>query len=117
MRKGYTYASGDWDEETRIPTRLTEQETVSVALAVWENGKLKPYIANQQYTWALSIVKLPEYEWKKAQKAIPEWMKPFIAELKEENKALCWLEVFPLIDETKAYYTAKNGFTKGIQNA
>jgi CRISPR-associated endonuclease/helicase Cas3 len=110
LSKGYTYASGDWDEETRIPTRLTEQETISVALAMWEDGKLKPYIANQQYAWALSTVKLPEYEWEKTQKAIPEKLKPFIEDLKEENKALRWLEIFPLTNETEDYYSAKDGF-------
>ncbi len=110
LSKGYTYSSGDWDEETKIPTRLTEQETISVALAVWEDDKLKPYIANQQYAWALSTIKLPEYEWEKAQRAIPEKLKPLIENLKEENKALCWLEIFPLTSETKVYYTAKDGF-------
>jgi CRISPR-associated endonuclease/helicase Cas3 len=83
---------------------------------MWEDGKLKPYIANQQYAWALSTVKLPEYEWEKAQKAIPEKLNSFIEDLKEENKALRWLEVFPLIDETEAYYATNDGFTGGIQN-
>ncbi len=110
LSKGYTYSSGDWTEETRIPTRLTEQETVSVALAVWDDEKLKPYIANQYYAWALSTVKLPQYEWEKAQKTIPEMIKPVIEILKEENKALRWLEVFPLMRETDDCYTAKGGF-------
>lgn len=114
LSKGYTDASGDWSEESRIPTRLTEQETISVALAVWEEGQLKPYIANQQYAWALSTVKLPEYEWEKAQKAIPEELKPVIEILKEENKAVRWLEVFPLTHETQVYYTAKDGFVGGM---
>jgi len=110
LDKGYTYASGDWDEETRIPTRLSEQETISVALAVWDGTTLKPYIANQQYAWALSTLKLPEYEWEKAQQAIPEKFKALIEALKEETKALRWLEIFPLTSETEAYYTAKDGF-------
>ena len=110
LSKGYTYASGDWDEESRIPTRLTEQETISVALAVLENNKLKPYIENQQYAWALSTVKLPEYEWEIIQKSIPEKLIPITESLKEENKALRWIEVFPLTSETEAYYTAKDGF-------
>lgn len=110
LSKGYTYSSGDWTEETRIPTRLTEQETVSVALAIWDGENLTPYIANQQYAWALSTVKLPDYEWEKAQQAIPEKLKSYIEILKEENKALRWLDVFPLTKETDAYYTAKDGF-------
>ena len=116
LSKGYTYGSGDWDEETRIPTRLTEQETVSVALAIWQDGKLKPYISNPQYAWALSTVKLPEYEWEKAQKIIPEKLMPFIETLKKENKALHWLEVFPLTNETEAYYTASDGWNSQAGN-
>ncbi len=110
LDKGYTYSSGDWDEETRIPTRLSEQETISVALAIWDGKTLKPYIANQQYAWALSTIKLPDYEWEKAQQAIPEKLKSFIESLKEETKALRWLEVFPLSSKTETYYTAKDGF-------
>lgn len=110
LSKGYTLSSGDWTEETRIPTRLTEQESVSVALVVWDGEKLKPYIANQQYAWALSTVKLPDYEWEKAKQAIPDKLKPTIEALKEENKALRWLEVFPLSSETDTYYTAKDGW-------
>jgi CRISPR-associated endonuclease/helicase Cas3 len=110
LSKGYTYSSGDWDEETRIPTRLTEHETISVALAVKEDGQLKSYIKNSQYAWALSIIKLPEYEWEKAQQTIPENLKPLIEQLKEENKALRWLEIFPLTNATESYYTAKDGW-------
>lgn len=117
LSKGYTVASGDWGEESRIPTRLTEQETVSVALAIWEDGQLKPYIASQQYAWALSTVKLPDYEWEKAKKVIPEQLIPIIEKLKEENKAVRWLEVFPLTNETEAYYTAKDGFVGEIPTA
>ena len=116
LDKGYTYSSGDWDEETKIPTRLSEQETMSVALAIWDGEALKPYIANQQYAWALSTIKLPEYEWKKAQKAIPEKLKPVIESLKEETKALRWLEVFPLTSETEVYYTALDGWNSQVGN-
>jgi len=79
-------------------------------LAVWDGKALKPYIANQQYAWALSTIKLPDYEWEKAQQAIPENLKPLIDTLKEETKALRWLDIFPLTSETEAYYTAKDGF-------
>ncbi|MGR9116778.1 MAG: CRISPR-associated helicase Cas3' [Gammaproteobacteria bacterium] len=110
LSKGYTYASGDWDEETRIPTRLSEQETVSVALAVWQEGVLKPYATHSYYAWALSTVKLPESDWKKARQAIPEEFKHKIETLKAETKALRWLEIFPLTDATANFYSASDGW-------
>ena len=110
LNKGYTRSSGDWDEETRIPTRLTEQETISVALVIENDGSLKPYAVDPHYAWALSTIKLPECEWRKAQQVIPERLKQSLETLKEENKALRWLDVFPITVETKSYYTAKDGW-------
>ncbi len=110
LDKGYTYTSGDWDEETKIPTRLSEQETVSVALAVEANGKLQPYAGQSAHPWALSTVKIPESEWEKAQQAIPDELKPEIETLKTEYKALRWLEVFPLTESTKSYYSPSDGW-------
>jgi len=110
LDKGYTYASGDWDEETRISTRLSEQETVPVALLVKANGKLLPYAGQSDYTWALSTVKIPESEWKKARQIIPDELKEEIEMLKTEHKALRWLEVFPLIEKTTHFYNVCLGF-------
>ncbi len=110
LNKGYTERSGDWDEETRIPTRLTEQETISVALAIENQGQLTPYAGDGQYAWALSTVKIPQREWEKAQAMIPDTMKPGIEQLKEEHKALRWLEVFPLIESTSNFYSANDGW-------
>jgi CRISPR-associated endonuclease/helicase Cas3 len=107
LSKGYTRKSaeksGGWDEETKIPTRLTEEETVSVALAVIENGQLKPYAKSERYAWALSTVRLPEREWKKAQQQIPEHLKAMVEALKNEHKALRWLEILPLVEDQQMY--------------
>ncbi|MEF3077354.1 CRISPR-associated helicase Cas3' [Methylobacter sp. Wu1] len=110
LNKGYTWGSGEWDEETKIPTRLTEEETVSVALAVFEDGILKPYADVERYAWAMSTVKLPEREWKKAAQQIPADLRQKIEDLKAEQKALRWTEVFPLTVETRHYYSAENGW-------
>ncbi|RZB36810.1 MAG: CRISPR-associated endonuclease/helicase Cas3 [Desulfobacteraceae bacterium Eth-SRB2] len=60
LNKGYTRSSGDWDEESRTPTRLTEQETVSVALANFNQGQLQPYAKDVHHEWTMSVVKIPE---------------------------------------------------------
>jgi CRISPR-associated endonuclease/helicase Cas3 len=113
LAKGYTRKSaeksGGWDEETKIPTRLTDEETVSVALAMVENGQLKPYAQAERYAWALSTVKLPEREWKKAQQQIPADMKILIEALKAEQKAVRWLEILPLV-EGQMVYSPQHGF-------
>jgi CRISPR-associated endonuclease/helicase Cas3 len=110
LNKGYTWLSSDnWDEETKIPTRLSEEETISVVLVVLNNGQLKPYANAERYAWALSAVKLPEREWKKAQQQIPANLKSLIETLKTEQKALRWLEVLPL-EEGQLIYTSQHGF-------
>ena len=114
LNKGYTRSSGDWDEESRIPTRLTEQETVSVALANFNQGQLQPYAKDMQHEWAMSIVKIPEWEWKEAKQQITSTMQKLIEDLKTEVKALRWLEVFPLTDETASYYNDRDGWQPEI---
>ncbi|MGZ8942238.1 MAG: CRISPR-associated helicase Cas3' [Methylobacter sp.] len=113
LSKGYTWKSaeksGGWDEETKIPTRLTEEETLSVALAVIENSQLKPYAKSERYAWALSTVKLPEREWKKAQQQIPAHLNSMVETLKSEQKALRWLEILPLV-EGQQMYSPQYGF-------
>jgi len=110
LNKGYTRNSGDWDEESRIPTRLTEQNTFSVALANFDKGQLQPYAKDAHHKWAMSIVKIPEWEWEKAKQQITATMQKLINDLKTEVKALRWLEVFPFTDETANYYNAKDGW-------
>jgi CRISPR-associated endonuclease/helicase Cas3 len=110
LDKGYTRSSGDWDEESHIPTRLTEQETVSVALANFNQGQLQPYAEGVHHEWALSVVKIPEWEWEKANQHIPVTIQPLIEALKADVKALRWLEIFPLTGETASYYNASDGW-------
>ena len=109
LNKGYTRSSGDWDEETRIPTRLTEEDSISVALAIVEDGYLKPYANVERFAWALSTVKLPAREWQKAQQQIPANLKALIETLKTGQKALRWVEVLPL-EEGQVIYSSQHGF-------
>ncbi|MFZ5569202.1 MAG: CRISPR-associated helicase Cas3' [Thermodesulfobacteriota bacterium] len=110
LNKGYTRSSGDWDEEIHIPTRLTEQETVTVALARFIQGQLQPYAKVSHHEWAMSTVKIPEYEWKKAKQQISAAMQKRIEDLKAEVNFLRWLEVFPLTYETTSYYNTADGW-------
>ena len=110
LDKGYTRKSGDWDEENRIPTRLSEEESISVALAIVDNDKLKPYANVERYAWAMSTVKLPEREWKMAYQQIPVDLKQQIETLKVGHKELRWVEIFPLTATTLHFYNAEGGW-------
>lgn len=109
LSKGYTRSSGDWDEETKIPTRLTEQEAISVALATIDGERLKPYAAGEHFAWALSTIKLPEADWRKVQQQIPAQWQIVIDALKQEQPAVRWLEVLPLENEQQIY-SSQQGF-------
>ncbi len=110
LEKGYTWLSGDWDEETHISTRLSEQETVSVALAIESSGSMQAYGGQGNTGWALSTVNIPEKEWHKAQQKIPTNWQAEIERIKSEYKVLRWLEVFPLVAETNDFYNEADGW-------
>jgi len=112
LAKGYTLSSGEWGEEVHTPTRLSEVETVPVALVVPRDGCLLPYAEGDKHSvWALSTVTIPEWEWEKARERIPAALSEQINDLKKEVKALRWVEVFPLTDETSSCYSPESGWT------
>jgi CRISPR-associated endonuclease/helicase Cas3 len=111
LGKGYTRASGDWGEETHLSTRLSEQETISVALAIESSGKLIPYAGSGSTGWLLSTVKIPVKEWQQAQQRLSDVWKSEIEQLKNECKVLRWLEVFPLVQETEDFYSETDGWS------
>jgi len=55
--QGYTLSDNAWDEEARIPTRLSE-DSVTIYLAVWQEDKLSPLVDAQRYAWDLSSVNI-----------------------------------------------------------
>ena len=59
LKQGYTYTLSDnaWDEDARIPTRLSE-DSVTIYLAVWQQGKLLPLVSADRYAWDLSSVNI-----------------------------------------------------------
>ena len=54
---GYTLSDNSWDEDQRIPTRLSE-DSVTVYLAVWHEGQLSPLVRAKKYAWDLSSVNI-----------------------------------------------------------
>jgi len=55
--QGYTLSDNAWDEDARIPTRLSE-DSVTIYLAVWQQGKLLPLVSADRYAWDLSSVNI-----------------------------------------------------------
>lgn len=114
LEKGYTSESaaqnGGWDEEVRIPTRLGG-DTVTVALVKSAGEKWVPYAGDIPYAWSLSQLSLPKNQWEKASRLIPSDIHDSLAKLKEDEPALRWVEIIPIVPETDFLYCARAGWS------
>ena len=113
LEYGYTRKSADqsggWDEDVNIPTRLGN-DTVQVALALPDGDSLVPYAQTKDHAWALSQVSVPEWEWDKAKELVPEQLRDVINGMKQTIPALRWVEVLPLVEDTKQLYEPAGGW-------
>ncbi len=114
LNKGYSRSSaedsGGWDEDTNIPTRLSEQ-TVDVAFVVERGGQLVPYAQVGKFPWDLSSVSLPRRDWEQLRSKISQPLQARIEALKETEKVLKWKEVVPLIDDLSHCYDQNKGWS------
>jgi len=53
LEAGYSRDNNSWDDEAKIPTRLSD-DSATVYLAVADGGALKPYADSGSYPWDLS---------------------------------------------------------------
>lgn len=108
LAKGYVResAAGEaWADDLRIPTRLDGgMESVTVALARMDDDGVRPYVADANGGWALSLVTLPVTWWKKAEQKIPASFPPLLKTAEETWRELRFYEVFPLTQTTASFY-------------
>jgi CRISPR-associated endonuclease/helicase Cas3 len=113
LEKGYTLssaeASGGWDEEVHIPTRLSA-DSVTVTLAQIRDGALHPYASGVRHDWAMSQLSLPKHEWDKVSQRIPVCWHAAIEQLIKDEPALRWCEVLPLVGELEQLYHPDGGW-------
>ncbi len=113
LEKGYTRSSaedsGGWEKEARIRTRI-EDDSVTVALVRIDGDTLKPYADRTEFAWEMSMLNMPYYEWRKAREKITDGLQQKIKALKEEVKAVKWVEVLPLTEELARYYDRDKGW-------
>ena len=114
LNKGYSRSSaedsGGWDEDTNIPTRLSEQ-TVDVAFVVEKDGQLVPYARGDKFPWDLSSVSLPRRDWEQLRSKISQSLQARIDALRETEKVLKWKEIVPLIDNLSNCYDQNKGWS------
>ena len=117
LEAGYNWKSGGpangWDEDTHIPTRLNEVETVPVVLVVPDDsGHLQPLANsdNPKHLWRLSQIQLPANEWEKAKVLIPECWTSEVEQLQQQYSFLKYVYIFPLVQETKHSYQSQSGW-------
>ena len=116
LSKGYSRTSaedsGGWEEETKIPTRLGD-DSVRVALLLPDGEWWRPYAANENFAWDLSMLSVPRNAWLRAKEAIPADVRSSLETFKEEVNVLKWVDLFPLTAELSIWYDKLMGW--GIQ--
>jgi len=112
IAKGYSRSSsgsGVWNDDDKIPTRLGD-DSVRVILVVADGEVWRPYASADQFAWDMSMLNVPKRQWQKARQQIPVELQAPLAALKEEHKALKWVELFPLTAELAAWYGEQLGW-------
>jgi CRISPR-associated endonuclease/helicase Cas3 len=112
LAKGYSRASSDgggWEDESRIPTRLGD-DSVRIALVVTCDDGWRPYADCGEFAWDKSMLSVPKRRWQRARETIPPEMLTSLAAFREEEKALKWVELFPLTKELSAWYDERMGW-------
>ncbi|MCV6612128.1 MAG: hypothetical protein OIF55_15245, partial [Amphritea sp.] len=112
LEKGYCRGSASntaWNADTKTPTRLSD-ETITVVLMSIDDGALTPWAGAVEHRWSLSQINLREKDWHSVHKRIPAEYGDVIAQLKEHEPALRWVEVLPLVGELENCYSAEGGW-------
>ncbi len=99
LEAGYARDNNSWDDEAKIPTRLSE-DSATVYLAVADGDSLKPYAGTGSYLWDLSSLHVRA-------KSLPA-IEPSAAvrELKERQRQLRYGEVLELRPQGDGLYAA-----------
>ncbi|PID44742.1 MAG: CRISPR-associated helicase/endonuclease Cas3 [Proteobacteria bacterium] len=84
MKRGYPDISTNrWFDEGLTPTRLGEQ-TTTVYLAKWQDGRLSPWSSASQHEWPLSGVSMRTY-WVAKEADLPELSREMLEAFKAEH--------------------------------
>ncbi len=106
LKQGYSLSDQAWDEEDHIPTRLSE-DSLTLYLAIWNDGVLEPYADAERYAWDLSSVNinakiiqgLPE---------LPQELTVALAQLKEQERIFSeYSFILPLFKQSEDEWTGK----------
>jgi CRISPR-associated endonuclease/helicase Cas3 len=112
LSKGYSRSSSDgggWEDESKIPTRLCD-DSVRIALVAASGDGWRPYAGCGEFAWDKSMLSVPKRRWQRARETIPSEMLTSLTALREEEKALKWVELFPLTKELSAWYDERMGW-------
>ena len=94
LNDGYQILNNiNWWEDIYAPTRLSEQKTIQVYLAIWDSVALKPWYSLEKFAWEMSTVNTPEYYFPKDNTLIkqhPILDDKFIKEMKKNYYAIIY---------------------------
>jgi CRISPR-associated endonuclease/helicase Cas3 len=95
LEKGYQRGatrSRLWDEDERVPTRLTE-DNYEVVLVVDINDSLQPYAKVESHAWDLSSLSVSSSAWERAGYELPQKYTIQVEKLKTSESRLKFCEI------------------------
>jgi CRISPR-associated endonuclease/helicase Cas3 len=102
LEKGYSrnaVKADQWDEDERVPTRLTE-ENLEVVLAVEFNNTLQPYAKVKPHGWDWSTLSVSARDWERAAYVLPEEYVCEVESLKNKYIRLKYCEIVIVTDQS-----------------
>lgn len=112
VSKGYTYSNNEtgWSEEVSVPTRLSDKTVSVVLVKPAAHGGWEAYSDHPRFAWDFSTLKIRDSLWKEAEQALTPALNQELERVQEENKALKWHSLFPLVDQFAHWYDSERGW-------
>ncbi|HGG59142.1 MAG TPA: CRISPR-associated helicase Cas3', partial [Gammaproteobacteria bacterium] len=103
-----------WDEEARVATRLGD-ESRTIYLARWQDGRLTPWAREGRYSWDLSSLRVNVNQFQELAPVDDPALQQALEELRESEKLFDNSSlIVPLVEEEGAWF-AKGVADKGLE--
>ncbi len=103
-----------WDEEARVATRLGD-ESRTIYLARWQDGRLTPWAREGRYSWDLSSLRVNANQFQELAPVDDPALQQALEELRESEKLFDNSSlIVPLVEEEGAWF-AKGVADKGLE--
>ena len=103
-----------WDEEARVATRLGD-ESRTIYLARWQDGRLEPWAREDRYSWDLSSLRVNANQFQELAPVDDPALQQALEELRESEKLFDDMSLIVPLVEQEGVWLAKGVADKGLE--